>query len=328
MPKTIAAGATQARGVEQINVIQGVSAAGCLFQAIHPPTEAVLIHHDVLTCGPLEGFQNAAQWLALRESYWKSVIPEDTPRFSGLQRDLLTNAHALSQASSIVIWVGTGSAEQLFLAWFAEVLASIGSSAAVYAVQFAKFGDRQVDAWSLGLMNPDQMRAHPECWRCAAATDPAAFVEFLAGPAAELPLLRPGLAILLDRYPHYVHGVGRWDLELLKQVHEKGPRVPYVIGYTLGETFDADMVGDTYLFSRLHRLASKSLPKPLVALSGDTTTLRGCEAKLTDLGRAVLDGNANAVQVNGIDDWVLGTHLSSAAGSVWYRKEDALVRAR
>ena len=45
----------------------------------------------------------------------------------------------------------------------------------------------------------------------------------------------------------------------------------------------------------------------------------------TDAGESVLAGHANAVELNGIDDWVLGVHLDSENGSVWYRKDGALV---
>ena len=48
-------------------------------------------------------------------------------------------------------------------------------------------------------------------------------------------------------------------------------------------------------------------------------------AVLTDAGESVLAGHANAVELNGIDDWVLGVHLDSENGSVWYRKDGALV---
>jgi hypothetical protein len=53
--------------------------------------------------------------------------------------------------------------------------------------------------------------------------------------------------------------------------------------------------------------------------------MRSCEVHLTETGGAVLAGRANAVELNGIDDWVLGVHLDSASGSVWYRKEGHLV---
>jgi hypothetical protein len=45
---------------------------------------------------------------------------------------------------------------------------------------------------------------------------------------------------------------------------------------------------------------------------------------LTGAGELVLNGRANAIELNGIDDWVLGVHLDSKQGRVWYRKDGAL----
>ena len=48
---------------------------------------------------------------------------------------------------------------------------------------------------------------------------------------------------------------------------------------------------------------------------------------ITDAGRAVLNGEANAVALNGIDDWVAGVHLDSKAGRVWFHRDGELVAA-
>jgi len=50
--------------------------------------------------------------------------------------------------------------------------------------------------------------------------------------------------------------------------------------------------------------------------------MRTCEAEITDIGHAVFEGRENFVKLNGIDDWVLGVHLDSATGRVWYRQDD------
>lgn len=98
-----------------------------------------------------------------------------------------------------------------------------------------------------------------------------------------------------------------------------------MVGFALGYGFDTDLVGDLYLFSRLLQLSNADLPHPLVSLSGDPNNVRSWEVVLTDAGEAVLAGRANAVELNGIDDWILGVHLDSKRGSVWYHKEGTLI---
>jgi len=39
--------------------------------------------------------------------------------------------------------------------------------------------------------------------------------------------------------------------------------------------------------------------------------MRDCDVTLTDAGHEVLTGRANAIDLNGIDDWILGVHLVS-----------------
>lgn len=93
----------------------------------------------------------------------------------------------------------------------------------------------------------------------------------------------------------------------------------------MGNNFGSDLVGDPYLFSRLRGLASSNLAHPLVTMSGDPYDMRNCGVVITDVGESVLAAEANAVDLNGIDDWILGVHLDSERGSVWHQREGKLV---
>jgi len=53
--------------------------------------------------------------------------------------------------------------------------------------------------------------------------------------------------------------------------------------------------------------------------------MRDTQVRVTEAGIDVLDGRANAVALNGIDDWVCGVHLSSEENRVWFREGDLLV---
>ena len=59
-------------------------------------------------------------------------------------------------------------------------------------------------------------------------------------------------------------------------------------------------------------------------LPSDPTSLRDCEVVLTEAGESVLVARANAVELNGIDDWMLGVHLDSKRRSVWYQMDGTL----
>ena len=89
---------------------------------------------------------------------------------------------------------------------------------------------------------------------------------------------------------------------------------------------DLDSVGDLYLYYRLRNLAQPNLAEPLMMATSLDAPMRFTEYTLTDFGAAVLAGKRNTIDVNGIDDWVCGVHLSSNAGDVWVREGDAIVR--
>ncbi len=320
-----------------IHIVQGHSAAGCFVQAMSPQPGELLVNEDVLSCGPLPPFGSLEDWSRLREAYWDSVAKYDEP--IPFNPDLLANAQALRGADSIVLWIGTGAAEQLLLAWMVQLLKLIGSQAQIHVVQFRHRGRDYDAAWGVGLLNPEQIRNHPPAvqvsaqatvdlerlWERVTSTDPADLLSVLSEKTAHLQHSRASLRLVLLRYPDYRTGLGRWDSELLKYTKEKGPRATRIIGHLMGNNFDADMVGDAYLFARLRGLASSDLAHPLVMMSGDPYAMRNCEVTLTDAGESVLAARANAVELNGIDDWILGVHLDSKRGSVWYHKEGTLV---
>ncbi len=323
----------------RIHILQGFSAAGCFAQAIHPRSEDVLVNDDVLSCGPLPQFRSVEQWTNLRGTYWDAVLPGDFPPPSEFNSDFLATVLGLKDADSVVVWIGIGVAEQLLLAWVVHLLEFSGPQTRVSVIQFTRVGRRNMDVWGLGLLNPDQIKEHPpieplsadartelaHCWAAVSSADPSRLVSLLANVPTGLLHLRPSLQQIIRRYPDHQTGLGRWDFELLKYAKEKGPKVTRVIGETMGLNFDADLVGDAYLFWRLRRLGDSGLAHPLVALSGDPYNMRNCSVALTEAGELVLAGRANAIELNGIDDWVLGVHLDSRQGALWYRKESTLV---
>lgn len=320
-----------------INVIQGDSAAGCFRQGMDPNPGELLVNGDVLSCGPLPPLRSIEEWAQLRQAYWDSLTAGDEPH--RINPDMLDNTQALREADSIVLWLGTGAAEQLLFAWIVQYLKLIGSSAQLQLVQFTYDHRYKTEVWGTGLLDPDEFKQHPpvqpvwaetltqleRLWERVTSPDPAGLLAVLTGQSALLPYSRSALKQHFLRYPDFQTGLGRWESELLLRTKEKGPRAARVIGEVMGVNFDADLVGDGVLFSRLHDLASPDLPHPLVTLSGETYNIQKCQVALTDAGESVLAGHANAVELNGIDDWVLGVHLDSQTGSVWYRKDGALV---
>ena len=320
-----------------INVIQSFYAARTFTQAMQPEPGELIVHEDVLSCGPLPPIRSIEEWTQLRKAYWDSIASSKERR--PFNADLLSNAAALRDADSIVLWLGMGAAEQLMFAWMVQYLKLIGSRAQLHSIQFEHVGNAHWPIWGTGLLEPDQMRHHPPAepvsaqtivelerlWERVTSPDPSSLLEVLAGKSVYLPHIPAALTAHLLRFPDYRTGLGRWEAELLRCTKEVGPKAARIIGEVMGVNFDADLVGDGVLFSRLHNLASPNLSHPLVTLSGDPDDIQKCQVALTPMGESVIAGQTNAVDLNGINDWVLGVHLDSSSGSVWYLKDRTLV---
>jgi hypothetical protein len=327
-------------GRSEIHIVAGPSAAACLREGLALTRDQMLIHYDLLSCGPLRSLESLEDWRNLRQGYLQSLDSEDQSfRFADKARDVLTHCEELRQARTITLWLGTGLAEQLMLVWVVALLHRLGISADTCRVIQYNL-DRAYEVVAVGVLDPPQFKEHPEpvvlddasvreataAWEAVTASEPDALLTFLSDQRGSLPFLQRSLISLLYHYPDLSTGLNAWEYQLLQYTRAQGPKATRVVGYTMVHDVEfPEWMGDTYLFQRLHRLADTTLPKPLLTLSGDTTRLRETDVRLTQHGEAVLAGKGNAVDWNGIDDWVAGVHLNSRNGRVWFRKERTLV---
>jgi hypothetical protein len=139
--------------------------------------------------------------------------------------------------------------------------------------------------------------------------------------------LKLAMQLMTRRFPDKRNGLPYWDHALLSRVKKRGPGASQIVGFTMAETFDqGDLVGDWYLFGRLVKLGSPDNPQPLITLTGDQQSIRNTEAEITPFGVEVLKGAASNTPANPIDDWVAGTHLSSAEGRIWLNDGGKLIK--
>lgn len=330
--------------LREVHIAHGESAAGCIRHALHLKLGTLLVNHDPLSCGPLPALESLEEWQRVREHYFRSLYPRGGDSSLTYDSDLLTNAEVLRDAKSIVLWIGTGTDEQLLLAWTVQVLRAVSADPSrLHVIQFDHEPTKGFEIVSLGVLNPDQLRAHPPAaaltresiaeidaaWSAATATDPQALLAFASGSSGALPILRRSLKSLVFRFPDLNTGLNCWEAELLKYTRDRGPSVAKVIGYTLTHDMGyPDCVGDGYLFARLRHLADSNLPHPFLSLTGSGISIRGSEVMLTHDGAKALAGKANFVELNGVDEWIGGVHLESRQGSLWFRRDDTLVTTR
>lgn len=140
---------------------------------------------------------------------------------------------------------------------------------------------------------------------------------YLSIQNTNLKYLSPALKFILRHYPHKKSRLSYWDELLLTMIQKHSPLATRAIGFTLGhKDNNIDIVGDAYLFYRMHELAK--MPYPLVRLSGNTNNMRTTNAALTELGKEVVNHKSSMCPKNPIDEWVGGVHLSSENNKLWF----------
>jgi hypothetical protein len=323
-----------------VNVVPGACGAARVKDVVGG-SEQVLAIDDYLSLGPLIPMTSDDRFSKLRTEFWREVLPENPHTFE----PRLPSATSLALSESITLWLGTGPNDQLALAWVCQQLGAVGYDLRrLKVIQFPPGTAGWHRAPSLGILSPPEVQAHPpavslreadiavieKAWNAVTSDTPDLLVSFMSGArASPLPVLVDAVSQLFSRYPDVKTGLSRWDLRLLCNSVGRGPRVIKVIAHTLAEANeDRDPVGDAWLYWRLRRLSSKELGHPLLQLSADLPDYKHVTVESTQSGNAVVDGTSNALDLNGINDWVCGVHLDSQQGQVWQRNGEELVLAR
>jgi Domain of unknown function (DUF1835) len=140
---------------------------------------------------------------------------------------------------------------------------------------------------------PAALETAAEVWAAFRAPEPARLREWASRSVPELPFLAPALRRLLEE----LDGLSGTERRALAAV-AGGARTPGEAFVAAQRLEDAPFLGDTWFFRALSALSQG--PSRLI----DDEPLR-----LTEAGERVLRGEADRVELLGVDRWVGGTHL-------------------
>jgi hypothetical protein len=151
-------------------------------------------------------------------------------------------------------------------------------------------------------------------WQAYCSPDPTAIPTLLETNTSALPFLKPALQLHLERFPFVSNGLGRIQNRGLELIRE-GVR-------SFGELFprfrDAEPtygLGDAQFWNTLRRMSEAQ--EPLLNIKNGNASnpklssenLHQMTFEITEAGDAVLNGQADFVEINGIDTWLGGVHL-------------------
>jgi hypothetical protein len=250
---------------------------------------------------------------------------------------------AFADYDEVVLWFEHDLFDQLLLVrhldWFSRRHLGRTALSLICVGEFPGFepfhGLGQLDANQLASLlgtretvSPDQIALGVRVWRAFTAPDPLALDAIVNERNTDvLPFLQGALRRFLEEYPSVETGLPRTERHLL-DILAKGPLSPVDLFLAEQRCEERVFMGDSTVWCRVRGLASGA--HPLVSLNveerGDPG-LPGGTVSITDMGRGVLAGAADAVRLNGYDRWLGGVHLTAPlGGDVAWRYDPASLR--
>jgi hypothetical protein len=290
----------------------------------------VLSWQDVLHEGPVpalprnELLSTRARFLA--ECGWGS----EAALRSSLERRDRQLLEALNDGSGVVLWFEHDLYDQLQLIDALTLARSVGVEPELIVIgsfpgkpSFAGLGE--LTALELETLWPSRtpataeaLDAAAEAWAALGEPEPAVLAELAARDDGRLPFLAPALRRLLDELPAPADGLSRTERFCLESI-AAGARTASAAFVATQRREDAPFLGDTWFFRTLSELGQgenrlvegDGAPLPPPPPLSDGQAFVRLELRVTGAGRRVLAGEANRVELLGIDRWVGGTHITS-----------------
>ena len=316
-----------------LHVTNGESAGNTLRQTVLGG--AVLPWQDTLHEGPVPAVERRellrvrARFLA--ECGWGRPAAL-VSSFERRDRQLLD---ALRDDLGVVLWFEHDLYDQLQLL---DVLAlAHGVDAAPELIVAGSFPGRpsfaglgELSAAELETLWPSRVRATPAvleaaalAWAAFRAPEPTALAEWAARDSAELPFLAPALRRLLEELPATSDGLSGTERRALEAV-AAGAQSPPAAFVAAQRLEDAPFLGDSWFHRSLSALGqgasrlvetAEGAPLPPAPPLGDGRKFARLQLRLTATGEATLRGEADRVELLGIDRWLGGAHVTT--GDLW-----------
>jgi hypothetical protein len=161
-------------------------------------------------------------------------------------------------------------------------------------------------------------------WASLRAGDPGGLGPVAASRSPQLRFLGEAFDRLSREYPSTRDGLSLTERRLLAAAAAEAGATAAAAFTRMGEREPRPFLGDGFGFRILDRLAAARVP--LVEADPPGGVAAGTRLRVTGAGRRVLAGEADHVDLNGIDRWVGGVHLhGQAARWRWDEGTEALV---
>ena len=326
-----------------LHVTNGESAGNSLRQTALGG--AVLPWQDVLHDGPVPAVPRP-EFLHVRAGFLSSCgWGSRRAILSSLERRDRQLIEASRGGSHVVLWFEHDLYDQLQLLDALALAHEAGASPELIVVDafpgkpaFRGLGELSPD--ELQSLWPTRREAAAEAldeaasaWDAVRASEPTALATWSARGSGELPLVAPALRRLLAELPGLTDGLSGTERHALQAI-EAGASTPSAAFTEAQRLEDAPFLGDAWFYRALAALGGGPVrlveteegdPLPAPPPLSDGHVFARLPLRLTEEGQRVLRGEADRVDLLGVDRWIGGTRLTPDNAWRWDQEGQVLV---
>jgi DNA-binding transcriptional MerR regulator len=180
---------------------------------------------------------------------------------------------------------------------------------------------------------PAALEAATDAWAALQTPEPTSLVEWATRETTHLPFLATALRRLLEELPAPADGLSRTERQALEMI-AAGARTPPAAFVAAQRLEEAPFLGDTWFYRTLSALGQgetklleteEGTPLPPPPPLGDGQLFARLQLRLTEAGKRTLRGEADRIQLLGIDRWLGGTHLTRDNAWRWDATQAKLI---
>ena len=309
-----------------LHIHNGDSTAGTARKAAIPGEH--LAWREALVCGPVPQGLSTDEFRRVRAEHLASAYGvgiEKCEQELRVQEDALS---AFSDHEEVVLWFEHDLFCQVqliyLLDWFAQRDSGQTKLSLVCIGEFPGIeyfhGLGQLNETELASLfpqrrevSPSQLELGSKAWRAYSSPNPADLLSLMDSDLSAMPFLERAFIKHLQRFPSTENGLGRVGNVGLGLIARGYQRFRSLFPAFISRESEYGF-GDAQLYLELKQLSKA--PAPLLTLSSSVTGRTTDAAEmllstfaLTEVGKAVLDGEDDFVRRNGIDSWLGGVHL-------------------
>jgi hypothetical protein len=295
--------------------------AGAIIEAAKPGG-MVLPWQDVLHEGPVPTGLSLAQLRGIRAAF---IADQGWGKYEHVLSALVHRDEVVLGASDhdeINLWFEHDLYDQLQLIQVLSVLPedALHRSAIIQPARAEYLGQLSVDALRTLYSRRQpvaaaQLAIARRAWDAFRSPDPAAIVSFLREETAALPSVAPALMRHGQQFPSLENGLNRTERQILDSLTVRPQQMKTLFVESHQKREDLVFMGDTVFAMYVQRLSQMTTPLLIIESGGVPATTPHEEfwtakVRVTNAGRAVMNGEEDMVRMNGIDRWLGGVYLT------------------